>query len=156
MKSVFILVFLVAPSVFALSGEIFCRNLVDFRKIVLIRPAQPPADSNRLVQIVAATDEYENNGIQIVANRMAHISENKLNSHISGYNVDFLLRNVPPHLSKVYVDGDFNALFSGQLLRGLSRLHDGKYACVRGYLALTIQGNEPNGGLSISVNGRGY
>ena len=57
-----------------------------------------------------------------------------------------------PEIDYRKVDGDMDKLMLGVFSKGLRTSFHGEYACIKdGYMGLTIQGDEPDGGYSISI-----
>ncbi|MCB0369172.1 MAG: hypothetical protein KDD45_06870, partial [Bdellovibrionales bacterium] len=120
--------------------KLYCRNVGDLRKIVKLQ-----GDT-----VLAAVDEYED--WEQVVQRRYHVMQTTYSLQAQGFIFRFD-RSQAPLLSKKNIDGDTKVLFRGRLEKGLSKSYQGEYVCIlNGYLALTIQGHEPDGGYSISVN----
>jgi hypothetical protein len=130
----------------AFAYEFSCRNLEDFRmKITVIETGKGPV-------LRASMDDYGSGDSardSFIASRTVSWNETRY----SAWGIEFkLLFNEGPEIDYRKVDGDMDELFLGVLVKGLRREFHGEYACVENKsMGLTIQGDEPDGGYSITL-----
>lgn len=120
--------------------NLHCRKVSDLRQIVKLQ-----GDT-----LIASIDEYEDWETPISKRTKVKVGEDT----ISAYGLEFNLEvSVNTTLPDSNIDGNSAVLFKADLVKGLIKSFQGEYVCIKnGYLALTIQGDEPDGGYSISVN----
>jgi hypothetical protein len=137
----------------------FCRHNGDFRRIIR---ATPRATDN--YKLEAVTDDYGSgdSGRESVIARRNEVNYSR--SHPNGgapYVGRFSAHNLAmtlwftegSQLAPSRIEGDRMVLFNAYLASGLRAPFKGSYTCIEnGYLALTIQGDDSDGGYAISVN----
>jgi hypothetical protein len=138
---------IVLTSIPASASSISCRNLDDFRRQVnIIETSGGPV-------IQASVDDY-GSGHSARDTIIAKQKVVKGGTEYTGWNLVFnTYPNITPDIDYRKVDGDREELFLGVFSKGLRTSFHGEYACIKdGYLGITIVGDEPDGGYSLTYS----
>ena len=136
---------LLSTTTFAMA-DLHCRNLDDFRRqIKIVQTSGGPV-------IHALVDDY-GSGHSARDTIIAKQKVVKSGVEYTGWNLVFtVFPNQMPEIDYRKVDGDRDDLILAVFSKGLRTSFHGEYACIEnGYMGLTIQGDEPDGGYSISI-----